>query len=206
MALETGDTEPEAPEEGASSPEPGFLTPENRTLLRNVALDSIRTGLESGHPSCRDSGSFPEELRKAGAVFVTLEIGGSLRGCIGSCQARRPLLEDVAENAYAAAFLDPRFPPLTAAELPDLELHLSILTPPERIEAESREELLGSLRPGVDGLLLEEPPRRSTFLPQVWEMLPEPEDFLEELLAKAGLPRTHWSEDLRVYRYTVVQV
>lgn len=205
MAIEAGDTEPEVPGEGPASPEGAVLSAENRSVLRDIAMDSIRIGLKDRHPLGVDADAFPEELRKPGAVFVTLELEGSLRGCIGSCQARRPLVEDVAENAYAAAFLDPRFPPLRPAEFPEIEVHLSLLTPPERLDVNTREELLRTLRPGVDGLLLEDPPKRSTFLPQVWAMLPEPEDFLQELLVKAGLPRTYWSENLRVYRYSVVE-
>jgi len=205
MAIEAGNTESGSPGERASPPVETWLTSDNRSLLRDLALDSIRTGLEEGRPLAVDPEDYPGELRRPGAVFVTLEVGGRLRGCIGSCQARRPLVEDVAENAYAAAFRDPRFPPLTPDVFPDLDLHLSLLTPPVPLEVDTREDLLNILRPGVDGLLLEDPPRRSTFLPQVWAMLPDPGDFLAELLAKAGLPRDHWSEDVRFYRYTVVE-
>jgi len=142
-------------------------------------------------------------LEEPGAVFVTLELNGHLRGCIGSYLARRPLVRDVAENAFAAAFRDPRFPPLSVDELPQLEFHISLLTRPVPLPVNSREELLATLRPGVDGLLLEDPPHRSTFLPQVWESLPDPGEFLDHLLLKGGLPRGYWSPSLRFLRYTV---
>lgn len=179
------------------------LSGEEKSMLRQIALDSVVMGLEKDCPLCVAPEDFPEALRNPGAVFVTLELHGRLRGCIGSCVARRPLVEDVAENAYAAAFRDPRFPPLTRSVLAELDLHLSLLTPPERLPSESREGLLRILRPGLDGLLLEEPPRLSTFLPRVWEALPDPEAFLEELLLKAGLPGAYWSDHLVFHRYTV---
>ncbi|MGW8264986.1 MAG: AmmeMemoRadiSam system protein A [Longimicrobiales bacterium] len=174
-----------------------------REILRQVALDSIRHGLTAGSPLPVTPGSYPAPLEEPGAVFVTLELRKRLRGCIGSYLARRPLVKDVAENAFAAAFRDPRFPPLAPEELQELEFHISLLTPPVPMEVESREELLAALRPGVDGLLLEDPPHRSTFLPQVWEALPDPKDFLDELLRKGGLRKGHWSPTLRVHRYTV---
>jgi len=172
-------------------------------ILRRVALDSIRHGLSHGRPLTIARGSYPDPLEEPGAVFVTLELKGHLRGCIGSYVARRPLVRDVADNAFAAAFRDPRFPPLAADELPELEFHISLLTPPVPVSVSSREELLATLRPGVDGLLLEDPPYRSTFLPQVWESLPDPEEFLDHLFLKGGLPRGYWSPTLRFQRYTV---
>jgi len=174
-----------------------------REILRQVALDSIRHGLATGSPLPITPGSYPAPLEEPGAAFVTLELGKRLRGCIGSYLARRPLVRDVAENAFAAAFRDPRFPPLTPEELQGLDFQISLLTPPVLVEVESREELLAALRPGVDGLLLEDPPHRSIFLPQVWEALPDPDDFLDELLRKGGLRKGHWSPTLRFHRYTV---
>jgi AmmeMemoRadiSam system protein A len=150
-------------------------------------------------------GSYPAPLEEPGAVFVTLERKGRLRGCIGSYEARRPLVEDVAENAFAAAFLDPRFRPLSREEVDGLDLHISLLTPLVPVDVTNREELLATLRPGVDGLLLEDPPHRATFLPQVWEALPDPGEFLDQLLMKGGLSRGHWSPTLRFHRYTVLE-
>jgi len=181
------------------------LTDQEKEILRQLALDSIEHGVSEARPLPVTPGTFPPSLEAPGSVFVTLKIEGQLRGCIGSYQARRPLVEDVAENAFAAAFKDRRFPPLSESELPEVDFHLSLLTAPDPLDAPTREALLESLRPGIDGLLLEDPPHRATFLPQVWETLPEPADFLEELFLKAGLPRNHWSSTLRFHRYAVLE-
>jgi len=173
-----------------------------RGLLAGLARRSIEDAL-AGRATEVDVDALPERLRRPGASFVTLERDGELRGCIGSIEARRPLAEDVVENARAAAFYDPRFPPLERRELGGLDIHLSVLTPSEPLPAASEAELLAALAPGEDGLILEEGPRRSTFLPQVWESLPEPRDFLRQLKRKAGLPPDHWSPDLRFRRYRV---
>jgi AmmeMemoRadiSam system protein A len=153
-----------------------------------------------------DPSSVPQVFTRPGAVFVTLMYCGELRGCVGSFEPRRPLYMDVAQNAFSAAFMDFRFSPLSRAELGDLDLHLSLLGPMEPLEVETRKELLEKLRPGVDGLLLEDPPHRAIFLPQVWDALPDPGDFLGELLRKAGLARHHWSSTLRFHRYQVEEL
>lgn len=181
------------------------LSPRLQEVLRQIARDSITVGLEEGEPLAVQLEHYPGRLREPGAVFVTLERHGRLRGCIGSYTACRPLAEDVAENAFGAAFRDPRFPPLTSGDVDDLDLHISLLTPLEPLPVTSREDLLGKLIPGRDGLLLEVPPRRSTFLPQVWDSIPDPEAFLEQLLRKAGLPVDYWSPDLTFHRYRVVE-
>lgn len=141
-------------------------------------------------------------LDEQGACFVTLHRAGELRGCIGSMLAYRPLLEDIRSNARAAAFSDPRFPPLEAWELADLTISVSLLSALEPLQFGSEEELLAQLRPGVDGLLLEYGRHRGTFLPAVWENLREPENFLNKLKAKAGLREDFWSPDIDVKRYT----
>jgi AmmeMemoRadiSam system protein A len=196
-----------APEggDGAGSGVVVNLGEREQEILRQVAMGSIKHGFSHDRPLPVTPGSYPAPLEEPGAVFVTLERKGRLRGCIGSYQARRPLVEDVAENAFAAAFLDPRFRPLSPEELSGLDLHISLLTPPVPVQIESREELLAILHPGVDGLLLEDPPHRATFLPQVWDALPDPEEFLDQLFTKSGLPRGHWSPTLRFHRYTVLE-
>lgn len=145
----------------------------------------------------------PEWLDRPGAVFVTLTQHGRLRGCIGSLEARRPLGEDVEANARAAAFNDPRFPPMTENELADTQVEVSILSPAEPLPCTGREDALRQLRPDVDGIVLEYGAHRATFLPQVWEQLPEPEQFLAHLMIKAGLPAYYWSDGIKLYRYTV---
>jgi uncharacterized protein len=172
------------------------------TLL-GVAGASIEHGLAYGGPLRLSLGDYPEPLRAPGACFVTLRRQGALRGCIGSLEPRRPLVVDVAENAHAAAFGDPRFPPLARHERIDLEIHLSVLTPLEPLPAASEAELLAALRPGVDGLVLREGERRATFLPAVWGELPDPRSFLGHLRRKAGLGEDHWSPTLRFWRYRV---
>lgn len=173
-----------------------------RDTLLGVAEASIRHGLERGQPLPVTAGDYPQPLRPERATFVTLERSGDLRGCIGSLEAVRPLVEDVAHNAFAAAFSDPRFPPLSASELADLTVGISVLGPAEPMSFESEADLVRQLRPEVDGLILEEKGRRGTFLPAVWSSLPEPHRFLEQLKRKAGLPPDYWSPTLRVARYT----
>jgi AmmeMemoRadiSam system protein A len=147
------------------------------------------------------SEDFDAPLRAVRASFVTLNHSGMLRGCIGHLEATLPLVEDVAENAFSAAFRDPRFPALTDAEYAGLELHISVLTPAEPLACDSERDLLRQMRPYRDGLILSEGLRRGTFLPSVWEQLPDPRDFLLHLKRKAGLPDEYWSPSLQVYRY-----
>lgn len=180
----------------------GVYRAEERRMLLAVAAQSIEHGLNQGAPLEPDPRDYPAALQAERATFVTLQIEGELRGCIGVLEAIRPLVVDVARNAYAAAFEDPRFPPLTRAELPRLDIHISVLSPSEPMHFRSESDLLEQIRPGIDGLILEDRGRRGTFLPSVWEQLPEPADFFEHLRHKAGLPSRYWSETLRVSRYT----
>lgn len=142
-------------------------------------------------------------LDTPGAAFVTLTLGGALRGCIGSLTAYRTLREDVAGNAVNAAFRDPRFPPLTSDELPRTHIEVSVLSEPEPYPFTDRADALARLRPGVDGLILEYAGHRGTFLPQVWEQLPDPDAFLAHLVRKAGLPAGWWDDRATLSRYTV---
>lgn len=144
-------------------------------------------------------------LTALGASFVTLTQAGELRGCIGTLQAWRPLQEDVQTNAVAAALRDPRFTPLGPHELARTRVEVSVLSAPQPLEFDSEADALAQLRPGVDGIVLEWGRHRSTFLPQVWEQLPEPTDFVAHLKHKAGLPAGFWAPDLRLQRYTVAK-
>jgi AmmeMemoRadiSam system protein A len=144
-------------------------------------------------------------LQRPGATFVTLVCSDELRGCIGSLKATRSLGQDVRENALAAAFRDPRFPPLTAAEFPALSIEVSLLSEPERVALFTEAELCSRLVPGIDGVALELGDHRATFLPQVWETLPEPREFLAALKAKARLPADFWSPHLNVSLYRVTK-
>jgi len=145
----------------------------------------------------------PDWLDAPGAVFVTLTEAGQLRGCIGSLEAHRPLGEDLEHNARAAAFGDPRFPPLKHAELPRVRVEVSVLTPATPMACSDEADALRQLRPGVDGVILEHGWHRATFLPQVWEQLPEPRVFLAHLKQKAGLAADFWANDVRLSRYGV---
>lgn len=177
------------------------LSDTQRQRLLEIARESIRHGLAHGKPlSVRDEDA---ALLQPGASFVTLNLHDELRGCIGSLEAHQPLVKDVAQNAFSAAFRDPRFPPLTDREFAALDLHISILSPSEPLHFSSESDLLRQLRPGIDGLVLSDGYRRGTFLPQVWEQLPEPAEFLAHLKRKAGLPVNYWSPTLQVERYTV---
>ena len=142
-------------------------------------------------------------LSETGASFVTLNRQGHLRGCIGTLAARRPLRDDVDHNAVAAAFRDPRFPPLSAEEFGDLEIEVSLLSEPERMSFRDEADALAQLRPGIDGVILASGPHQATFLPQVWESLPDPRNFMTQLKRKAGVVDDFWSPDLTLARYQV---
>ncbi len=167
-------------------------------LLRH-ARAAIAEALGEPAPAAPDLAA----LHEPGATFVTLTQGGELRGCIGSLEAHRPLLDDVRANARAAALRDPRFPPLVASELARTRVEVSLLTPTEPLPVASEADACRQLRPGVDGVILTAGGRRATFLPQVWEQLPEPADFLARLRQKAGLPANYWGADVRLARYAV---
>ena len=178
------------------------FTDAQQQRLLDIARESIEQGLELGQPLIIQAEAETDSLTKPGACFVTLKHDGQLRGCIGSLEAHRALIEDVAENAYASAFRDPRFPPLERPELNGLHLSLSVLSPAEAMAFNSQADLLQQLRPGIDGLILQAGAKRGTFLPAVWESLPQPDKFLSQLKFKAGLPADYWSDDVQVWRYT----
>ena len=142
-------------------------------------------------------------LVEHGACFVTLTQHGQLRGCIGSLQAHRPLLADVKSNAVSAALRDPRFAPLRVSELDITVVEISLLSPTSAMDIRDEADALAQLRPGVDGIVFEYGSYRSTFLPQVWEQLPQPHQFMAHLKRKAGLPDDFWAEGVKLSRYTV---
>jgi AmmeMemoRadiSam system protein A len=182
------------------------LTRTGQILLLDLAYASIRHGLQEGRPLAVTLAGLPNELAVSRASFVTLEKGGRLRGCIGSLEAWRPLAVDVAENAFAAAFRDPRFPPVRAVEAATLAIQLSLLTPAVAMTFSSEADLLAQLQPGVDGLILQEGSCRGTFLPSVWAELSTPQLFLTQLKRKAGLATDYWSSEVRIWRYTTEMV
>lgn len=168
-------------------------------VLLALAREAIARALD---PDCEPAPR-PDWLGAPGATFVTLTRDSALRGCIGSLEAVRPIGEDVQRNAVAAAFSDPRFAPLRREEWPGLRVSVSELSPPEPLAHDGTEaDALRRLRPGVDGLILSFGSHRATFLPKVWEQLPEPRAFLRALRAKAGLPPDFWHPSIRLSRYT----
>lgn len=177
--------------------------PELRTPLGKSLLVLARNAI--GRAFDRRDHPFTDlpELHVPGATFVTLTQHDTLRGCIGSLSAYRPLIDDVRENAGAAAFSDPRFPPVSDEEFDGLRVEVSLLSPPHPMSFRDEADALAQLRPQIDGVILNMGNRRATFLPQVWEQLPEARVFMTHLKQKAGLPADFWSPDLRLERYQV---
>jgi hypothetical protein len=172
---------------------------ERGRVLLTIAREAIAA---NGTP--RAPTDWPEEwLRRHAASFVTLRMHGELRGCIGTIDPHRPLGDDVAHNAHAAAYRDSRFAPVAATECQRLQVEVSVLSARIALEAASEEDALCCLRPGIDGVFLEYQKFQATFLPQVWDNLPEPMDFLCELRRKAQLPLRFWHPDIKLSRYTV---
>jgi len=166
-----------------------------------VLLARAAIGRELGHnlPAAADAAW----LHAPGATFVTLTADDQLRGCIGTLEAHRPLIEDVTANAVAAAFRDPRFKPLHRGEFAAIAVEVSLLSAMEILSFEDEAGALAQLRPDIDGIVLQYGHHRSTFLPQVWEQLPDRAEFIAHLKYKAGLPPDFWSNELKLSRYTV---
>lgn len=177
---------------------------EHGHILLQMARGAIARALGQAVPPTQPAATAPW-LQAPGATFVTLTQQGRLRGCIGSLQAHRPLHQDVEANAVAAALRDPRFAPLQVRELARTDIEVSLLSEREALVFGSEAEALAQLRPGVDGVVFECGPLRSTFLPQVWEQLPDAASFMAHLKQKAGLPADFWSPQVRLERYTVTQ-
>ncbi|AMO55280.1 hypothetical protein GZ77_11100 [Endozoicomonas montiporae] len=175
--------------------------PQQKELLRfarKAIADSCRQGLPPEAPA----DDLPALFYEPRATFVTLQKQGNLRGCIGSLQVRRPLIEDIIHNAFAAAFRDPRFHPVAEAELNEIDIEISILSPLSGMNISSEDDLLQQLIPGQDGLVIENAHYSATFLPQVWEQLPQPKQFLQHLKQKAGMPVNEWPDDMKCFRYS----
>lgn len=172
---------------------------------RQVLLRLARQTLELGRIPDLDQEDLSPRLQEQGATFVTLTTReGALRGCIGALEAYQPLALDVCDHALAAAREDYRFPPVRLQELPDIHIEISRLTPPTPMHYTRPEELLAQLRPGIDGVTIHDGARRATFLPQVWEKLPDSEEFLDHLCLKMGSPSGLWRHRiLRVETYQV---
>lgn len=177
------------------------ISKEDQNVCLQIARESIKSGLKHGNALQVSTGDYSTDLQQYLACFVTLHEDGNLRGCIGALEAYQPLVDDIAEHAYSAAFQDPRFPALQNDEFDQLDIEISVLGKAEIITFDSEEDLLKQIRPGVDGLILESGYNRGTFLPSVWEQLPESEEFLNHLKIKAGLPSQWWDNAVKISRY-----
>ncbi|HNY65105.1 MAG TPA: AmmeMemoRadiSam system protein A [Deltaproteobacteria bacterium] len=184
----------------------GRFSREHGLALVRMARETIETslGIRSGEDDPEDALLNDAVMESKHGVFVTLTKDGDLRGCIGFLEGRESVKDAVRHNALNAAFNDPRFPPLRASEVGDIDIEVSILTDPEPLDYSGPSDLLNRLRPGIDGVIIRSGLHAATFLPQVWDQLPDKEDFLDHLCLKAGLPARAWKRgDLEVLTYQV---
>ncbi len=172
-----------------------------RQLLLALARQALDAGQHSDLPPQVNRLDYPQELSVDAAVFVTLTRDGALRGCVGSLEARTPLVQAVANAAHNAAYRDRRFDAIAADEIDALEIEISLLSEMVPMAVRDRDELLAQLEPGRDGLLIEDRGMRATFLPKVWQSIPRAEDFVGQLMLKAGMPAAYWSPSIRCSRY-----
>ena len=180
------------------------LSDSDRDILLKLARQTIQLTAAGERLPRLDLEAYSEDLRREGASFVTLTIGEQLCGCIGALEAYQPLVLDVQEHAAAAASEDYRFRPVRPEEVPLLEIEISRLTPTQALLYTDAQDLIDQLRPGLDGVLIRDGGRRATFLPQVWEKLPDPQDFLSHLCSKMGAPSDYWrTRKMDVYTYQV---
>ncbi len=178
----------------------------DQKLLLDTAKHAIRFGIAKNLTLPLDANEFEPALQQLRASFVTLHLNGNLRGCIGTLEAYQPLIIDVAQNAFNAAFRDPRFSAISQEEFLQLHYHISILTPPTALTVTSEADLLKQLRPNIDGIIIKEGMQRGTFLPSVWEQLPDKKNFLTQLKLKAGFSPNYWSDNITIERYEVKNI
>lgn len=180
------------------------LSPDEQMALLRLAREALERGVRVEKLPLLDTSALTPRLQEFGATFITLTMDGQLRGCIGTLEPYQPLAEDVREHAVAAALEDPRFPPVSERELDRIKIEVSRLTRPVPLEYRDADDLLSKLRPHVDGVILRDGPRRSTFLPQVWEKISDPAEFLENLCYKMGADPHLWrKKHLQVLVYQV---
>ena len=180
-----------------------MLTKEEQSQLLRLAREALESGVAGAYLPPINLTGLSKSLQEDGASFVTLTIDGNLRGCIGTLEPYQPLAEDVREHAVAAALNDYRFPPVNASEVARIQIEISRLTTPEPLLYQDTNDLLRKLRPGIDGVVLKDHWKRATFLPQVWEKIPDPQEFLSHLCHKMGVPIDTWRKkklDVLVYQ------
>jgi AmmeMemoRadiSam system protein A len=180
------------------------LNLEDQQKLLSIAREAITKAVNRERLPEIDISYLPPALQEPGSSFVTLTNHQQLRGCIGTLEAYQALAEDVQEHAVAAALQDFRFSPITPGELPDVQIEVSVLTPKQPLNYDTPEDLLNKIRPHVDGIVLQDGFRKATFLPQVWEKLPNPKEFLAHLCLKMGAPAHLWQKKkLDIFTYQV---
>jgi len=170
------------------------LSQDERKLLLKLAREALTAAVNGRPMPGLDLGNLTPMLQQDGVTFVTLTRQGQLRGCIGALKPKKPLAEDVRDHAVAAGMQDFRFPVVKPDELPHIDIEISRLTHPKRLDYETPQDLLSLLRPGKDGVIIRDSGRRATFLPQVWQKIPGPEDFLSQLCTKMGASPNLWRE------------
>ena len=168
------------------------LSAQEKEILLRLARQAMQAGVRQQPLPTFERLELTQRLREPGASFVTLTMNGNLRGCIGALEPYQPLVEDVREHAVAAALEDYRFPPVSEKELPQIRIEISRLTLPQVLSYSSADDLLARLHPGVDGVILRDGMRRATYLPQVWEKVPDPQEFLASLCQKMGAGPDSW--------------
>lgn len=191
--MQTGGRQDKGPKEEAMQGEKGLSEEEGQLLLK-IARVTIERGLGGREEAENSDAAMPPAFNQRRGTFVTLTRDGDLRGCIGHIFPEETTLEGIRTNSINAAFRDPRFPPLTQDEWGRVKLEISILTNPQPIVFGDKDDLMAKLRPGVDGVIVKKGIQQATFLPQVWEQLPDKEDFLGHLCLKAGLPAEAWKK------------
>ncbi len=180
------------------------LDKSEQEILLNIAREALENSVRDEPLPEIQLNRLPTNLQKQGASFVTLTMQGNLRGCIGTLEAYQALAHDVQEHAVAAALQDPRFPPVRPPELEAIQIEVSVLSPKALLDYSDPADLIDKLRVNIDGVVLQDGYRKATFLPQVWEKLPKPEEFLSHLCLKMGAPANHWrKKPLKVYTYQV---
>ena len=181
-----------------------YLSPEERKYLLKMARQAIEAAVQGHNPPEIDYGSLSDNLLDPGATFVTITKFGKLRGCIGTLEAKMPLIEDTVEHAVAAATHDFRFPPLTHNECDDIHIEISRLTSRQEVYYSDSYSLLDKLRPGLDGVIVMDGGSRATFLPQVWSKIPDKEEFMDHLCLKMGASSNCWRKaKIKVFTYQV---
>jgi AmmeMemoRadiSam system protein A len=180
------------------------LTHDEQQILLRLAREAMTLRVKGMKLPRLDLSSLPERLREDGVSFITLTIRGSLRGCIGALEPHQALAEDVREHAAAAALEDPRFAPVSEHELSTIQIEISRLTRPVPLDYTDADDLISKLKPHVDGVILRDAFQRATFLPQVWEKIPDPVEFLNQLCWKMGVSDNAWrARHLEVFTYQV---